>query len=200
MSIILAIGLSFLMFLGMTFLIKPDIVINEPEPTPLVIIDYKEVDDDPKLIIRKKPKLEVVKKPDNIKTVSHKPKPPTGKPDFSNIKFKTEGIKGGTILTASLGGNENMQAVPKVRINPRYPRIAATEGIEGYVTLTFDITAIGTTENINIVDAKPRNVFNRAAKKALAKWKYQPKVKNNKAIPQNGQKITLQFNLEDQLM
>jgi len=63
---------------------------------------------------------------------------------------------------------------PIVKINPKYPHYAAKEGIEGWVSLSFDVSETGGVENIVVLDSSPKRVFDREAKKALRKWKYQP--------------------------
>ena len=50
--------------------------------------------------------------------------------------------------------------------------------------------------NIQILEAKPKRLFERDAKRALKKWKYKPTMVNGQAIPQLGQKIRLDFKLE----
>lgn len=38
-------------------------------------------------------------------------------------------------------------------VQPRYPARAATKGVEGYVDVKFDISKIGTTQNIRLFSA-----------------------------------------------
>lgn len=200
LSIAVAIGLSFFMFLGMTLMIEPEVILVDSEPKPTVIIDYKEKDDEPDRITRIKPVLDLVQPPKIIATAIEAPKATKDRPRFIQVAFQGEGLKAGDKLASLWNGAGNGDAMPKVQINPRYPPVAARDNIEGYVTLSFDVTAIGTTENIRVVDAKPRGVFEKSARKALAKWKYQPKMKDNKAMGQPNQQITLQFNLEKEYL
>jgi periplasmic protein TonB len=199
LSIGLAIGLSFLMFLGMTWMIKPAAMVVDAEPTPPISIDYKEVENKIKDKDRILPKFEKPDLPQISSELSESPKPNRTHPKIERVAFNPKSVVIKTGIFAA-GGNGDSSAIPKVRINPRYPRVAAQDGIEGYVTLTFDINALGGTENISIIDQKPRGVFNKAARKALAKWKYKPKMKDNVAIAQPGQTITLEFNLEKEML
>ncbi|MFN4055301.1 MAG: TonB family protein [Alishewanella aestuarii] len=66
------------------------------------------------------------------------------------------------------------EITPIVRINPRYPVKAAAEGINGWVQLSFNIDAQGKVENLRVLDANPRAVFNDEALQAVAKWRYHP--------------------------
>ncbi len=51
-------------------------------------------------------------------------------------------------LTTHTGGD----LMPIVKVAPQYPRIAATRGIEGFVTVEFTVTETGSTSNVTIVD------------------------------------------------
>ena len=101
------------------------------------------------------------------------------------------GISGG-------GGSNygNSDVTPIVRIEPIYPRNAAMTGTEGFVILQFDISPIGSVTNISILQASPPQIFNRNAVQALKRWKYKPRVLNNKAVVQKGLKVRLDFKLE----
>lgn len=65
------------------------------------------------------------------------------------------------------------QVAPIVRVDPNYPGHAVEQGLSGSVVLKYDIAPFGETSNISIISDSPKGVFNREAKKALAKWKYE---------------------------
>ncbi|WP_176365239.1 TonB family protein [Pseudoalteromonas ulvae] len=92
-----------------------------------------------------------------------------------------------TLVTGLLGGvavagdhtNETLakhtnEIKPIMRIEPKYPPLAARDNIEGSVVLKYDISSAGKVENVSIVGAEPQNVFNHNAKVALEQWQYQP--------------------------
>ncbi|MBV2130245.1 TonB family protein [Arsukibacterium indicum] len=60
------------------------------------------------------------------------------------------------------------------RAEPRYPVQAASDGVQGFVELQFNVEADGSTSNIQVIEAKPKRVFEQEAIRALARWKYQP--------------------------
>ena len=93
-------------------------------------------------------------------------------------------------------GGGDTEAVPSFRIRPVYPRRAALQNIEGFVLLQFDINKMGQTENISVLRARPPQIFNSSAVRALSKWKYKPKIENGRPVRQNGLKVKLDFNLE----
>lgn len=111
-------------------------------------------------------------------------------------------------MSISMPGIESMQlpiqgavstgamAMPLYRVEPRYPRKALRLNKQGYVLLSFDINESGRVVNIQVIDAKPRKLFEREALRALKKWKYKPMLVDGKAVSQTGQKIRLDFKME----
>ncbi len=87
--------------------------------------------------------------------------------------------------------------VPQVRVQPRYPNRAIERGLEGYVDVRFDITKIGTTSNVIVVNANPEGVFDRAAVKAVQRWKYQPQLVEGEAIETKNITHRIVFEMED---
>lgn len=93
------------------------------------------------------------------------------------------------------GGNQNSSAIPLVMIAPQYPVKARRQGIEGYVQLKFDVTPEGSVQNVKVVKAKPRRVFDQAAIRALLKSKYKPKFIEGKPVAQLNQYRQMDFKL-----
>jgi protein TonB len=96
----------------------------------------------------------------------------------------------------SLGAPSDSDSVPLVRVPPQYPIRAAERGIEGWVVLSFTITAIGTVENPTVIDAQPKRIFDRAAIRALKKWKYRPRIVDGVATSRV-EEVKLSFDLDD---
>ena len=86
--------------------------------------------------------------------------------------------------------------IPVVVIRPVYPRDAAISGIEGWVKIEFTITEAGTVKDPQVVDAKPARVFNRAAIRAILKWKFKPRVVDGVAVDRRASQI-IDFTLDD---
>ena len=86
--------------------------------------------------------------------------------------------------------------IPVVVIRPIYPRDAAISGIEGWVKIEFTITEAGTVKDPQVVDARPARVFNRAAIRAILKWKFKPRVVEGVAVDRRASQ-TIDFTLDD---
>jgi periplasmic protein TonB len=89
------------------------------------------------------------------------PMPPLGPPVFSRTP-------------PGVGSSMGDGLIPRSMISPAYPVDAAMRGIEGWVEVEFLVRLDGTTSEIRIVGAEPRNVFNAAAIAAVQRWSFQP--------------------------
>ena len=65
--------------------------------------------------------------------------------------------------------------LPIVRVAPIYPARALSRGLEGYVDMGFTVTPAGTVED-PVVMFSTSTLFNRAASRAVLKFKYKPRV------------------------
>ena len=120
--------------------------------------------------------------------------------DAGSIGFNAPTIDLGG-ATAGLGDPSGAlmrdgDATPIVRIEPKYPVQAARDGINGWVQLRFSIMEDGSVDEVEVINAEPKRVFDREAIRALKRWKYSPKIENGKALKQTGQKVQLDFNLD----
>jgi len=96
----------------------------------------------------------------------------------------------------SLGaGGADQGPVPLVRVDPDYPPRAKQRGIEGYVDLEFTITPVGTVQDPRVIGANPSFVFDRAALRAVRKWKYNPRIENGVPVRQTGVQVRLRFEM-----
>jgi protein TonB len=86
--------------------------------------------------------------------------------------------------------------IPIQIIRPMYPREAAMDGIEGWVKVEFLITPAGTVKDARVLDADPPRIFNRAAVRAVLKWKFKPRVEGGVAVERKATQI-IDFTLRD---
>ena len=106
-----------------------------------------------------------------------------------------------TLLSLSLLGCATsskdiiIRAKPLERSTPKYPVSADTQGITGYVILSFDVNKKGKPENIKVQNAYPKPIFNEVTKKALSTWVYSPKTVNGFPEVQKGLMVRLDFDI-----
>lgn len=62
---------------------------------------------------------------------------------------------------------------PVMRVEPIYPEQAVTENLNGSVILQFDVSSAGKVENVIVINAEPKKIFDKSAKIALRQWQYQ---------------------------
>jgi protein TonB len=90
-------------------------------------------------------------------------------------------------------------SAPYYKIKPKYPRAALNEGIEGWIDLKIDITETGEVENVRVVGGEQRNLFQDEARRAVAKWKYQPILDGSgKAVRKTDHEVRVDFKLKDE--
>ncbi|WP_339075085.1 TonB family protein [Teredinibacter turnerae] len=87
--------------------------------------------------------------------------------------------------------------IPQYQPQPVYPARALRNATEGYVDVIFDVTALGTTENIRILESMPHGMFENAALAAVARWKYQPKTVDGQPVAFPGLSSRLTFVMKD---
>lgn len=120
----------------------------------------------------------------------------TGRPQSTGTPL---GVAGGTALAAfarGAAGFTGAELVPLASARPRYPRSAAARGIEGWVELIFVVTGDGRVENVRVLDASPRGVFEDAAVHAMRNWVYAPFHVNGRAVAREGTQL-IRFRLDD---
>lgn len=125
--------------------------------------------------------------------------PESSEPDAGAVSFNMPGVDlgGNSIDIGSPGAlQRDGEATPIVRIEPRYPIQAARDGKEGWVRLSFTINEVGGVEDVQVIEAQPKRVFDREARRALRKWKYKPKIVEGKPVKQFNMKVQLDFKLE----
>lgn len=86
--------------------------------------------------------------------------------------------------------------LPIVRVAPIYPARALSRGVEGYVDMSFTVTATGTVKDA-IVMFSTSSLFDRAATRAVLKFKYKPRVVDGQPVEVVGVKTRITFKIED---
>ena len=86
--------------------------------------------------------------------------------------------------------------LPIVKVQPIYPRRALSRGVEGYVIVAFTVTKQGTTRDIRVVESSS-SMFDDAAVKCAAKFKYKPRVVDGQPIDVPGVQHKISFVIEE---
>ncbi len=182
---------TILLFYMMYMLIKNDSIPDVVTPTPPIPeISYK-----PPVLKTLPPEEKLPVKPFEQVTpvVPYDPiKPVMDNPPAVVIKEPIDSKKAKRFNPISISS----QPIPMVKITPEYPQTAAMRKIQGYVDVIFDVTETGATENIQIVYAEPEKIFNSAVLKAVARWKYKPKMEEGTTTKMYGVRERIRFNLE----
>jgi len=86
---------------------------------------------------------------------------------------------------------------PIVQTKPEYPARELSKGTQGWVRVQFSVTSIGTVRDAVVVDSEPAAVFDQAALKAIARWRYNPRVENGEAVERVGLQTIIRFTIEN---
>ena len=112
--------------------------------------------------------------------------------DIGQMKVDKDVAKNtGFALSASDG-----EYLPIVKVAPLYPESAAERGIEGYVLLEFTVTETGATADPVVLESQPSGIFDDAAKKAVLKFKYKPRIENGRPVRVTGVRHVITFKLD----
>ena len=103
--------------------------------------------------------------------------------------------------TQDIGGPGGMNIaegdyLPIVRVAPVYPARALSRGLEGFVDLMFTVTTAGTVKD-PVVLQSTSSLFERAAIRAVLKFKYKPRVVDGVPVEVPGVKTRISFMLEE---
>jgi len=93
---------------------------------------------------------------------------------------------------------EDMDVLPLFRVPPQYPIHAERRGLDGWVDLEFSISKIGRVVDPVVLSAKPKGVFDQAARAAIMKWRYRPKIEHGSPVKRTGIRVRITFRLQDE--
>ncbi|WP_395342145.1 energy transducer TonB [Ningiella sp. W23] len=195
-SILLGAGVAFTLFVVMAKLVENTGEPGEkPPPPPIIDIVMNEPDDEAQTRVRTPPPPPPPpQEPPKVEMVE----PDAADPNTDGFSLSIPNVDTGGV-GVNIGGIGDMMrdgdATPIVRIDPKYPPDAARDGKEGWVLLSFTIDTLGGVKDVSVLDADPKRVFDREAKRALRKWKYRPKVVDGVAQEQPGLQVRLDFTL-----
>ncbi len=136
------------------------------------------------------------------------PKPPETPPeappqDLDNMDPNTPTINVAAPTVSAdtdIGGPGGMNIaegdyLPIVRVAPVYPARALSRGLEGYVDLAFTVTTTGTVRDPVVIQSTS-SLFERAAIRAVLKFKYKPRVVDGVPVDVPNVKTRITFKIE----
>ena len=194
-AIFVAFAATMLVFWGMQTLIMGGGSVELPDPGErLQSFLMQQPDDDVQTKNRQPKKPPVAPK--------EPPQPDMVKPDIassSSTNFDMGALDLSTDLAldaglAGGGGDGQLMAVMTPR--PQYPRRAQQRGIEGYVTVQFTVTTLGTVKDPIVLDSEPPGVFDKAAIDSVLKTKYRPQMVDGVAVEVPNQRRVVRFEME----
>lgn len=114
-----------------------------------------------------------------------------------NLDLPTVGGTGPNMAGYTVGTDAkgNRELIPKIIIQPMWPRKAQLEGIEGYVVFDLLVGEDGSVLEANVVEFSDR-MFVRPAKRAIYRWKFEPRLVEGVAVQQRD-KYQLDFVLTE---
>lgn len=116
--------------------------------------------------------------------------------DGAGLDFSTD-VQADTNLSGGVGlDTSDGEYLPIVKVQAVYPRRALQRGIEGYVVVEFTVTKQGTVRDPYVVEAQPESIFDQAAKDAVLKFKYKPRVVNGEPVEVQGVQNRLTFAID----
>lgn len=128
------------------------------------------------------------------------PPPDMPEPDFDTPELNPDALNmaapriAANLKVGGIGGfSSDGEYLPIVKVQPRYPSRALSRGIEGYVIVEFTVTKSGAVKDPVVIEAQPKNIFNRAAMKAALKFKYKPRVIDGEPVEVPGVRNKITF-------
>lgn len=120
------------------------------------------------------------------------------KPEGNTVNIGSMAIDSDLAVDTSAGlSAADGEYLPIVKVAPVYPRRAQSRGVEGWVLLRFTVTETGSVIEPEVIDAEPSGTFDRAAMKAVLRFKYKPRVIDGKAQVVTGVEHLITFKLDD---
>lgn len=108
-----------------------------------------------------------------------------GVPQFDETEFaefKDDGLLDSKNNDAMDKNSVDIPPKPRKRSPIVYPELARKQGISGYVLMNVLIDEGGNVDDVELLESKPKEVFDLQAESTIRKWKFEP-------ASYNGQKV-----------
>ena len=195
LALVIAAAITFALFFGMQALIQTGEGAMT-EPAKGNVLDF--------VRLKKEETVQKKERKPQKPPAPKEPPPPMESPQMDNSQAASDSA--GFDFSASVDADVNLgsglaldsgdgEYLPIVKVQPVYPRRALSRGIEGYVIVEFVVTKSGTVREPQVVKAEPESIFNQAAKDAVMKFKYKPRVVNGEAVEVAGVQNRITFEI-----
>ncbi|WNC66899.1 energy transducer TonB [Thalassotalea nanhaiensis] len=88
-----------------------------------------------------------------------------------------------------------VSALPLKRVEPKYPIKEAKSGNDGWVQLSYVVEANGSVSNVIVENSSGSSSFEKSARRAVKKWKYEPALENGEPVESCLNRVQLDFKM-----
>lgn len=200
-SLTVGVAVAFGLFLAMSIMVAPPEG-DLSERTPPVVVDFSsriaESDTQARSRSLPPPPPEVPKPPSTQSPqsqVAQAPQP-VAPMDLSRLAGNVElsGVFGSGDFLSGVG-MADAEVMPLVRPPAVYPERAKMRKIEGKVVARLSIRADGTVSDVEVLSSEPAGIFDRAAVRAMYRYRFSPKMEGGVAVAQTATQ-TVEFRLK----
>ncbi len=178
-----AAGLALVVVFGLLFLMQALINANQEEPEKSEVFAIGD-------IWQEEPEVTEFKKEIKITEVDDVETPPVLPQMQINLDSDIDmgGLSNDALdidLKIDAGAFSDGDVIALVRVNPEYPQRAAERGIEGFCTVYFTITTLGTTRDAYVKEGEDQcsnSLFERPSIRAIERFKFKPKIVDGEAV------------------
>lgn len=203
-STLIAIVISFFVFLGMSLLVTSpktqkshsfdsiNFSMIEEMKAPDVHSPTKPKEPPPQEKVSQPPAAPAI----NFATKTERPIAPLPTGKVASKNFDLENFNPQLPSAPGVRGTKDGDVMQVFAIEPRYPIKQLKNKVEGWVKVEFTVNELGKVSHIKIIDSQPKRVFNEEVRRALLKSKFEPAMVDGHAVSQTAVQ-TVEFKIED---
>ena len=128
--------------------------------------------------------------------IAHDIRPEMPRPQFRMALDIEPAFSGEAHLGLAMTGEADREFMPLSRTPPQYPYQATRRRIEGWVRVSFLVTETGSVEDIVLLESEPEGIFDRAAIRAVSKWKFKPRIVDGQPVAARAEQV-VEFRLNE---
>ena len=170
--------------------------IEIPTAENYVDLGYQQFDEIPEVVSSEQPHIK------NEPTVPDQTQPvASSSHEMQDQSSDVSGLQKEVKQVVASATNTNISTVPYYKIKPKYPQDALESNIEGYVLMKIDILEDGSVENVKVTGGEKVSLFETAAMRAVAKWKYKSFLdEQGRPIKKKDYMVRVDFKIKDEVI